>query len=296
MRSLLISGIVVGALLSARAAAADCIVPVWLGTESGTHVPTRGVLYMHDESIGWSSEEEPWLVVRWENGEGTIKVTRVERSLAVVEYEGPTGSTIHLGGRFEDSLASYVLDDTWQPSEAAPRVLQYWHHETSWTCSEADSLMVQVDQPVAAFRVRWYVNGRAVDYYETPRARDGKTVLELGKIDCGQENVPLEQLHDGVGIQLFAIRADGTEVQVSGMPVYISLDEIPAVGAGMDHAFTIIATQDPNAAVHASARRPVKYSGGLGAVIIAFAGVGVLLALWLIRRAETAASDCSPAS
>lgn len=295
MRSALVSGIVVGTLLSARAAHASCAIPAWVGAEPGTVVPTKGVFYVHDESIGWSTDPEPYVKLRWSDGEGTAKVVRVEETVVAIEYEGPPLSRIHVEG-FYDQLAELVLDDAWLAPAAVPRVLQYWHHASSWTCSSSDTLMIQVDQPVAAFRVRWRVNDHDVDYIETPHTDGTKTVLELGKINCGGENVPLEQLKDGVGIELYAIRHDGSEVHVPTMPRFVRLDALPEVDAGMDHAFTIMATQDPSAATHATPRQRATYGRTLGAVILAFAGLGVLLVLWLIRRAGTAASGCSPAS
>lgn len=300
MRALAISGILVGAVLTTAAATAeaDCAPAGWFGASHDTTVPTRGTVYLHEESLAWDlpGDIDPsWLKLQWENGEGTARLVRSEGAVAVVEYEGPSGSTLKLLDRWDEPTALQLVSG-WQPPARAPRVLQYWHTTESWTCSSTDSLMIQLDQPATAVRVRWHVNGHAVDYLEATRNDGTKTVLELGKINCGRENVPLEQLYDGVGIELYAIRHDGSEVKVEGMPSHIRLADLEGTGGGMDQALTIIATQETAAAQQVKRPRRPPASEWLGVFVLAFAGFGLLAALYLLRRAERSASDCSPAS
>ncbi len=298
MRVLALSGIVVGTLLTSAASAdAKCGTPRWLGAASGTSVPSAGTLYLHDESLAWDGPvdiDPSWLAVQWEHGEGTVHVVRGEGAIATIEYEGPPGATLKIHGGYDS--ADLVLAEDWQAPAKAPRVLQYWHHASRWTCSSSDSLMIQIDQPTAAVRVRWHVNGHAVDYIEATRNEETKSVLELGKINCGGENVPLEQLYDGVGIELYAIRFDGTEVRIEGMPERISLRELESVEGHMDHAMTIVATQHTAAAQAAPVARREPASKWLGIFVLAFAGFGLIAGVYLIRRVEKSDSDCSPAS
>lgn len=298
MRALALSGIIVGTLLTAAATAdADCGIPNWLGTASGVSIPASGTLYMHDESLTWDLPGDvgaSWLSVQWENGEGTFRVVRTEGALASIEYDGPPGATLKFVDRWGDAIDLH-LAPSWQPPAHAPRVLQYWHHAREWTCSSSDSLRIQIDQPTAAVRVRWHVNGHAVDYIEATRNDGTKSVLELGKINCGGENVPLEQLYDGVGIELYAIRFDGSEVKIEGMPSRIKLGDLEA--SEDDQAMTIVATQETQAAQQpprGANRTPANE--WLGVFVLAFAAFGVIAALYVLKRAETAASDYSPAS
>lgn len=295
MRTLVLSAIVVGGLLSR--AEADCGIPAWLGTPDGASVPRKGVLFVHDEQLSWHDDAPlAWIKIGWTHGEGTVRVVRAEGapSLAMIEYDGPAGAQLTVWDRWDDPHA-VTLRDEWNHHANAPRVLQYWHHQSEWTCSSSDSLMIQIDQPTAAIHVRWTVNGHTVDYWEATRNDGTKSVLELGKINCGRTNVPLEQLYDGVGIELFAIRPDGSEIRVEGMPPTVALGELDRSEGGMEQAFTIVATQEPAAAMNAPEQKPAS-GRGLGILVMVFAALGVVGCVYLLKRAETSASDCSPAS
>ena len=299
MQGRVLSGIVVGGLLSLvamRTADASCGIPVWLGTGSA-EVPTSGSLYVHDESLSWGDDaldmapEVSRLKIGWENGEGTIRLTRVESSLARLDYAGPPGATLVVHERW-DEPTRLTLVPSWTAPTRAPRVVQYWHHAYAWTCSSDDTLRIQIDQPTAAVRVRWTVNGRSVDYLEATRVDETKHVLSLGKINCGGENVPLEQLYAGVEVELFAIRPDGSEVKIEGMPRHVRLDQLPA--SELDMAMGLVDTRAPAPVQMRAAREPAP--GWLGSLVLVVAGLGLGGALLLIRRAERSASDCSPAS
>lgn len=294
MRILALSAIVVGGLVSR--AEADCAIPAWLGTPDGASVPRKGVLFVHDEQLSWHHDAPlGWMALGWKNGEGTVRVVREEGApnLARIEYEGPTGAQLEIYDRWNEPHA-VTLGDDWEYKHA-PRVLQYWHHQSEWTCSSSDSLMIQIDQPTAAVRVRWTVNGHAVDYWEATQNDGTKSVLELGKINCGGENVPLEQLYGGVGIELYAIRFDGSEVKIEGMPSVVALGDIARSESGMDQAFTVVATQEPAAAMNAP-KTKTESGRGLGLLVMVFAALGVVGCVFLLKRAEKSASDCSPAS
>lgn len=272
-----------------------CGIPQWVSTETGTRVPVRGVVYLHHEGISDGTAPLEWVTLGWSGGEGTARVTRVEESVASIEYEGPAGATLVINGEYGDLSTQLVLDPKWTAPEKAPRVLQYAHHEYSWTCSSADSLIIQIDQAVAAVRARWTVNGHTVDYIEAVESRDGKHIVELGAINCGGESIPVEQLHDGGELELIAIRSDGSEVPIAGMPRHIDLDHMP-VTADYSFGFTIVEKQalqlidtDPGASEPPAGR-------GLGILVIAVAGFGVIALLYLLKRVERSASDCSPAS
>ena len=299
MRALALSGIVVGVLLIAsQVARASCGIPGWVGTADGAHVPTRGVVYIHDEAMGWDVQPVgDFLKVEWVGVSGaTISVRRVEASVASIEYEGPAGARLRVFNRYDTQLAEYVLDDTWHAPLMEPRVLQFWHYLDEWTCSWGHSLLIQIDQPTAAVRVQWTTNGHSVDYIEAVQTEGDKRVLELGKINCGDQNMPLEQLLEGGDIELFAIRNDGSEVPIAGMPRHVALSKLPPTGSHMDHAFTIVATQSAPQTVRTMLQARNEAGAGLGVLVLVLAALGVVGALWLIRRVETPASDCSPAS
>lgn len=244
------------------------------GNAHGAHVPPRGVLYIHDEVMGWDSVPEgveDFLKVQWVGVSGvewagvrgpSIHVTRVGTSIASIEYEGPAGSGLRVFDRDDVLRAEYVLDADWQAPKQAPRVVQSRRNQHQWTCSWSDSLMLELDQPMAAVRMRWLTHGGEVDYIE---ALQGET-LELGKINCGGENMPLDQLIAGGVIELFAIRLDGSEVPIIGLPRWIALGDF-----------------EPE-------------SRGGGNVLLVLAALGLLGAVWLIRRVEKSGSDCLPAS
>lgn len=196
-----------------------CAEPSWVGTAS-MDVPTRGVLFVYDEAGRWPE-------VRWVNGTGTASMTklpasiedaeyvdvgksrRVLKALVLrVEYEGTAGARIVVNSR------DYTLVSDWRAPIDAPRVTSFAHHQDSWTCSSSDSLELDIDQPTAAFRARWTFDGSTKEWVIP--AREAR--LSLGKLDCTGTTLPPDELENGGHLELHAIRLDGSEVRVAGLP------------------------------------------------------------------------------
>ena len=280
-----------GVLLATSDARADCAIPQWVGTADGTPVPTTGVLDVHDESLRWSDKDPPMVEVLWTGtGAGTATFTRVDDAVARLDYAGPAGSQLMLRFTRGDEQVSFRLVERWRMPDAAPRVLRYWHQVYAWTCSSSDSMMLQLDQHTAAVRARWTYNGRTVDYIEAARTDGSKAVVELGSINCGGESIPVDQLRDGGRLELFAIRHDGSEVKIEGLPARITTRDIGVEDRGLDAASVLVTLDAPPPVVMRAATKP-----GHTRAIVALAML-LLGAMLGIRLAGRSASGCSPAS
>ncbi|NVB77224.1 MAG: hypothetical protein HOV81_02410 [Kofleriaceae bacterium] len=277
MRLVVVLGILIAA---AGSADADCAIPQWVGTATGTKVPLRGTLFVHDESLGWNEDAPPELDVGW-SGTVFTQITRVERAVARIDYVGSEGSEISFKNRYGDETYTYKLDADWVAPTKKPRVLQYWHHVFEWTCSSSDELMIQLDQPTAAVRARWTINGHTVEYVEAARTDGTKAVVSFGKTNCGGASIPPEQLADGGEIELYAIRLDGSEVRIPNMPRRVTTSEMPAREDNFEDAFTIV-TQKKSAHVD---RAPA--SKWVGAAVLALLALGGVLGMRLRVRAPT---------
>ena len=273
MRILLFLSVV----FAAAEARADCAIREWFGTPDGTKLPPSGVLFIHDEMLGYN-DDAPSVEHRWIGQPGHLTVHRVEDAIARIEYVGFAGSTLVIKNR-RDEEVKYPLVEEWSPYPRSPRVLTYWHQEMEWTCSWADSLIVQIDQPVAAIRARWSYEGRAVEWIEATQTERTKIVVELGKINCGGTTIQPDQLREGGELELFAIRFDGSEVAIRGMPKWISLAKMPTINAGVEGALTIVDGNDPPRAAP-----PKRYGRTLGAIVLAIFALGMVLAWrWRVR-------------
>jgi hypothetical protein len=137
--------------------------------------------------------------------------------------------------------ATLKIDPAWHAPAARPRVVQYWHHAMSWTCSSADGVMLQIDQKTAAFRVNWRFAGKKQREWIVPArsSDDHLTVLELGKINCGATTIEPDELAQGGELSLTAIRFDGTEVPVEGLPPIVSTKQMPTSDEGVERALTM---------------------------------------------------------
>lgn len=184
----------VAAVADAGRAEAECATPSWYGTPAGVTVPAQGVVY---------------------------------------RFAGP--STEATMQRYDAAGAremGYAVDPDWAPPAEAPRVLAIEHAKWRWTCSSEDVLAIQIDQPVAAVRVFWATSDGQHEMIVAPQPREtpmGRpaAILKLGKIDCGGANIPVEDLERGVVLGLTAIRNDGTEVAIDGVPTIVALDDFP---------------------------------------------------------------------
>ncbi|HEY5922287.1 MAG TPA: hypothetical protein VIV11_11480 [Kofleriaceae bacterium] len=288
MRGMYLIGLL-GSLLAVSEARADCGFPQWMGTADGTAVPSRGSLYIYDESLSLDDHAaQPRAEVTWSGGEqGSVRFTRVEDAVARLDYEGPVGATMTVALRQWDETFAYQLVDWWKPSEIQPRVVHYWHNTDEWTCSWADSLMIQLDQRVAAVRARWTYNQRAVEWTLPPRTQGSKVVVELGKVNCGGATIPPEQLVEGGELELVAIRFDGSQIPITGLPKRISTTMIGKSSVGLGSALTLVSIDDAPRMKRRS--RPGQW---IGFVALTLLGAGLLIG-W--RLAGRSANGCSQA-
>lgn len=279
-------------LALAPAAHAECAIPRWIGTPSGTTIPEHGSLYMFDQ--GYAADEPvefaDGVPHRWEK-------VRISDDVVRIDYAAGLASTVAVTVR--DEPYAYTVDAAWTPPSRAPRVLQYWHQVSAWTCSYTDSWMIQVDQPTAAFRVRWTQGafggeidaalvGTTFEYIEPARVgEDGRSVIELGKHDCvpGATLRP-EALAAGGRLRLFAIRFDGSEAEVTGLPAAMHTGMLRVSDAGVDGAFGYqLAVAAPPAAPLST-----NENSGHALLLLAAIGVGVLFFAMLLvgrKRAPT---------
>jgi hypothetical protein len=239
-------------LALAPAAHAECAIQTWIGTPSGTALPPSGTLYIYDDS-----------------SDAPDHLTRVP-------YDVGLDTTFDVTVGWETT--TYPIDPQWKAPREAPRVIQYWHHASEWTCSHADSWMIQVDQPTAAFVVQFTSIddiGTTIEYIEPAKTgADGRSVLEIGKHDCiGSMKLSPEQLAAGGVLELWAIRFDGTRVQVTGLPQMMKTSEMRTSEGGVDEAigFAVAPPAPPPAP-------PIVTNAASGEafLVIAAAGVGLL--------------------
>jgi hypothetical protein len=283
MRVLVLLGGLLGVLLAHQEARADCAIPRWIGTASGTAVPFVGSLYVYDESLGWGDDGrvKPLADVSWEGGKaGDVTYTRVGDTVVRLDYVGFPGTTLKVQFPWDETY-SYPLVQSWRPATRAPRVLHTWHHVSSWACSSTDTLMIQIDQRVAAVRAVFTYRGPLPEASEDDyvrevilpaRAERSKVVIELGKINCGSASIDPEYLRRGGKLELWAIRFDGSEAKIEGLPDRVATGEMPDDERGIDGAFTLVSTDAPAAAAKLpSTPRWIPFAALLllgGAVII----------------------------
>ena len=259
--------LVMSLLFAAAEARADCAIPSWVSAADGTPVPPKGYILVHDEML---HDVE----VRWLGEPGSAHVVRGDGATVMLAYEGRAGTTLVIKGRYAETHYPLVAD--WKAPSRAPRVLTYWHNVHHWTCSYADSLIVQIDQPVAGIFVHWTHEGRTTEWLEAAQTDGAKVIVELGKIDCGGATISPDQLREGGELKLYAIRFNGDEEEITGLPTRIDLDEMPVDDVGVGGALTPLVS--PQAAA------PKHYGRRLGAVVLAILALGVLLGWrWRVR-------------
>ncbi len=212
----------------AAPARAMCGTPRWLGTAPAVSIPAEGVLY-----VASAAEAIPGLTL----GDGAT--WRLEPAggpggldVAALHYVADAPGSLTVGwGDWGDPQATLRVDAAWTAPAEPPRVVSLGRSQHQWMCSWQDAIAIQVDQPVAAFRVRWWTEAAG---WSTaiipPRARtsDGPStpVLLLGKVDCAGETVPVAALQAGAIVDVAAIRFDGSEVAVTGVPPVLDLDDV----------------------------------------------------------------------
>jgi hypothetical protein len=277
--------VTLGILLACHEVRADCAVPQWVGGADRTVLPTTGSLYIYDETLGWG-ENLPRADVTWTGTPGTSRFTRVGETVVRLDYAGKPGGAMEVHLRAWDETMTYELDARWQAPNGDPRALRYWHHVHEWTCSNADSVMIQIDQRAAAVRARWTYEGKTTEWIVPPHTERSKVVVELGKINCGTTTIPPEQLANGGKLELVAIRFDGSEVPIR-MPKLISTLDMTQDPRGMDAAFALVSLDEPKVA--APKHKPSAWIGFAAVLLLTVAPV---IGYALVRRS---ANGCSPA-
>lgn len=275
-------------LAFAPAAHAECGIRQWYGTPSGTTIPEHGSLYIFADEYRGDPTQKSDVVFsdgvphRWE-------MTRVDDNLVRVDYAAGLATTVTAGIGWDDKM-TYSIDPTWKAPAQAPRVIQYWHNASEWTCSYADSWMIQIDQPTAAFRVRFTKLddiGNTIEYIEPAQSgEDGRSVLEIGKHDCiGAPSISPDVLAAGGVLELVAIRFDGSEVAVTGLPTMMKTSDLRTSSGGIHDAigYAPLPPAPPPAPPIVT-----NAASGQAFLVIAGAGVGLLfVGMMLAGRKRT---------
>lgn len=197
--------------LAQRPAAATCGCKAKVAPEPGA-VPVRGSVFVEPRLVA-----EGFIKVRWFGDAGTSSWV-VGKDVARLDYSGPEGSelVVMIG---EHERAHYKLTSAWRPPSVPPRAIDLDHHESSWRCASTDALFIHLDQPTAAVRIRWTHAGKTTTWLDPV---DGH--VALGHNSCCGENIDPEELHEGGEFELIAIRVDGSEARVQGLPKFVFAD------------------------------------------------------------------------
>ncbi len=256
-----------------RIAAAACDSPHWIGTPSGTALPMRGTLFVHDGAT------TPVVQPVWHGGPPMLwRQTQIADHLVRIDYVVATSTLLELDAESSEPR-QFSFDPSWRTPAAAPNVIRSWHREHSPDCPEADTVMLQVNQATAAFRVRWTFGAKVTELVVPARTADGnKSVLELGRLGSG-ENLDPAELHEGGELAITAIRIDGSEVAVTGIPAFLATANMRTVPEGMEHAFRIGQLKPEPVAVLKAA--PEKRGFDLREVVVALV---VGLGAWIVIR------------
>lgn len=260
---------------------ADCEAPRWVGVSDGSTLPVRGSIYVHHEAMQWEDGPAmPRPAFRWVGAASTLTIEKVSAVVVRVDYDASHafGAEVLAHATDDWEPPRVRFDRAWTAPATAPRVLQYWHDSSSWSCSSTDSVNIQLDQPVAAVRARWTFAGKTREWIEAPRSTEPtRSVLELGKISCGGTTVDPKELAAGGHLELIAIRADRSEVAVTGLPEVLTTREMPS--DDQDRAMHL-ATLLPVVAVAVAPPETPKPPGrGLGGFVLALLALGGLVGL-----------------
>ena len=287
MRAVLVAAALlsVAVVAAPRSARADCGIPVWMGSRTESRVPLEGSLYMY---VGNGRGDFAILpTFEFSDGLGNAEAFHISPTVVRLDYSGAPGSRLTVKTAWDDAWV-YKLDATWRAPATAPRVLQFWHHVYEWTCSYTDSLMVQTGQETAAYRVTWVpVHGPRRELVMPARTDVDRSALELGKINCSTESLPVDELAAGGHLELTAIRVDRSEVAVVGLPDLISTAKLASDPDGLRHAFLI--PDPPRAAPPA---KPHVTGGTTLALVVLLMVAGALCVV--LRRSLTSTAGHSP--
>jgi hypothetical protein len=240
------------------AAHAECAAPDWFGTPSGVALPAQGTLYRN-------------------------------------KYDGVVPVPYHASGSLTVGAhwnqQTYPIDPLWEAPASAPRVVTIMRSRYSWTCSEQDAVAMQLNQSVAAVRVFWAYDGQRHEQLVVPRPVQTRTgvpaaVILLGKIDCAGENIPVSALESGVVLGMTAIRFDGSEVRVDGVPSMVALGDLSVEKKQI--AVSLLQETWNDAPVQVSASPPLRRSGGHGVLILTLLGGAIVIGA---RRGRASANE-----
>lgn len=235
---------------------------------ASTSIPTRGSLYVYDGTLGSPTEHRQ--EVSWRGSVGVATEVKVSDTIVRIDYEGEPGSELIV------NRVRYPLVPEWRAPTRAPRLLRYWHQLNRWTCSRTDSLRIEIDQPTAAIRARWTHEGKSTEWLFPAPGSASTSELELGKINCGGTTLPPSELRTGGHLELTAIRFDGSEVPVAGLPGFIFTAMLPVRGTDQEEEFVFHRAEAP--------KRSTEYVYA-SAVFVLLAG-----AVFALRRARERAT------
>jgi len=221
------SAVVVCVLAAATTPAhADCAQPHWVGTAPGD-VPTNGSLYIERGYV--ARGDEPNEKYEWIGKPGRVHQTVLAHDIIRLDYEGEEGSTLVLFPHHQRS--EYRLSSGWRAPAGTPRVVEYEHYTSDSYEGSTDALVVTVDQATAAVRATWTPEkggNTAVWWVVAPHHSVRGYTLSLGDHACGgRRTLPPDDLRDGGHLALTAIRLDGSEVAIAGLPERISTGMSP---------------------------------------------------------------------
>jgi hypothetical protein len=214
-------------LASAARAEATCAPQFWVGTPDGSSIPSSGALYVFsnartltgDYFDGISVRAQP--AITWVGTTGTAQQTEVSPNVIRVSYRGEPGSELLIGGEF--GTARFKITDSWRAPATAPTVHKIEHVDTGGGCPSQNVLNFTLDQVSAAIRVRWTVEDATSEWVLPAK----NALVSIGRRSCGGSTVPQHQLEVGGHLELTAIRVDGSEIAVRGVPSVISFNDAP---------------------------------------------------------------------
>ncbi len=214
-------------LASGARAEAMCAPQFWVGTPDGSSIPSSGSLYVFSNAYTLTgdypdrSRVRAPLAINWFGTPGTIQQTEVSPNVIKVSYRGEPGSELHLGAGF--GSARFKITDSWRAPATAPTVRKIEHDDSGGGCPAWNVLAFTLDQPTAAIRIRWTYEGATSEWFLPANDR----LVRIGRRSCGGSTVPQHQLEVGGQLELTAIRVDGSEVAVRGVPSVISFNDAP---------------------------------------------------------------------
>ena len=271
--------------------------PARLGTPSGTSVPLRGSLYAEGRSPEYLTFRAVGTSVR-------TTLVALRPGLTRIDYDvDPAAAATELVVGFlpvagEETQWRYPVDPGWRPAAQPARVVQYWHaHPIYDECGVQDGFSMQLDRPVAAFRILLTTDGGAIfDVLvagasagvspwgdDEPELRHGG-VFDLDRDTTGIDDW-LDALHAGGELHVAAIELDGSVREVVGAPARLDVRAMPTPTTWSGRAMVLVPTPAVAAPPPVASPPAVDRDANLGAVLTTLLGLlgiaGVLA--WRLR-------------